>query len=275
MSTRPFLVAQISDLHLTPRGELAYGRVDTVAALEVCVTAISRLRQRPDALIATGDLAENAHPFEYALLAELLAPLLAPLDLPVYLMPGNHDARETLLAAFPDHAHLRQCPPFIQYAVDAGPLRIVALDTLIPGRGRGELCAARLEWLDRTLAAAPARPTLLLLHHPPFRTHIGHMDAIGLVAGGAELEAIVARNPQVERVLCGHLHRPIQTRFGGTLAMTSPSPAHQVALDLAPDGPAEFIMEPPGFLLHAWSEATGVVTHQVAIGAHEGPYPFD
>ena len=104
-------------------------------------------------------------------------------------------------------------------------------------------------------------------------TGIDHMDAIGL-AGRDALAAIIRDHPQVERVLCGHLHRPIQTRFAGTLASTCPSPAHQVALDLEPDGPSAFVMEPPGYQLHLWNEASGVVSHTVAIGDYAGPFPF-
>jgi hypothetical protein len=81
-------------------------------------------------------------------------------------------------------------------------------------------------------------------------------------------------SPQVERVLCGHLHRPIQARFGGTIASTCPSPAHQIALDLTPDAEARFKMEPPAFQLHAWRPQTGVITHTAYVGEFAGPYRF-
>jgi hypothetical protein len=64
------------------------------------------------------------------------------------------------------------------------------------------------------------------------------------------------------------------TRFGGTIASTAPSPAHQVALDLSDNAPSRFMMEPPAFQLHLWSEGTGIVSHTVAIGDFPGPYPF-
>jgi hypothetical protein len=70
------------------------------------------------------------------------------------------------------------------------------------------------------------------------------------------------------------LHRPIVTRFGGTIASTSPSPAHQVALDLSDDAPSQFMMEPPAFQLHLWRKDAGIVSHTVAIGDYAGPYPF-
>jgi 3',5'-cyclic AMP phosphodiesterase CpdA len=220
-------------------------------------------------MVITGDLVDFGRADEYAHLRKLLSPL----PMPYYLLPGNHDERGALRAAFTDHAYLRQWQPYIQYAIDDWPLRIVAIDTVIPGEGGGRLDAERLAWLDRMLAAAHDKPTVVLMHHPPFPTLIGHMDRIGL-EGSDALAAVIKRHPQVERILCGHLHRPIQYRFAGTIAQTSPSPAHQVALDLSPEAPSRFKMEPPGFQLHAWRKGIGVVSHTAYIGDFAGPYPF-
>jgi 3',5'-cyclic AMP phosphodiesterase CpdA len=266
-----FLLAQISDLHLKAERRKAYGVVDTAAMLDRCVAAVLALPQRPHATIATGDLVDFGTEAEYGLLRELLAPLSAAM--PLYLLPGNHDERVALRAAFPAHAYLhRDDAPFVQWAIDDHPLRLVALDTVVPGRGDGTLCAERLGWLDRTLGMAPRRPTLLAMHHPPFATGIGHMDRIGL-DGSARLAEVVRRHPQVERIVCGHLHRSIVVRFAGTVAQTCPSTAHQVALDLSPDAADDFVMEPPGFLLHRWDGAT-LVTHLAQIGDFGGPHPF-
>lgn len=266
---RPFLVAQLSDLHIKAAGRLSYRVVDTAGMLRDCVAHLLALPQRPDVVVFTGDLTDFGRPEEYAVLRELIAPLA----MPVYLVPGNHDEREALCAAFPEHGYLRQMPGFVQYAIDEHPLRIVALDTLVPGEGRGELCDARLAWLDARLAEAPGRPTLVLMHHPPFTTHIGHMDEQGLTGADA-LAAVVRRHPQVERVLCGHLHRPIETRFAGTIASTAPSAAHQVVLDLAADARSRFAMEPPAYRVHAYTPGSGVVTHTAFVGSFAGPYPF-
>lgn len=263
------IVAQVSDTHVMTGGRLAYKVVDTAAHLRRCVAHILTLKQQPDVIVMTGDLVDGGKAEEYALLRELIAPL----KMPVYLMPGNHDDRDALRAAFADHAYLGQFPPFIQYAIEDHALRIVAIDTVIPQHSGGELCERRLTWLAKTLAEQPQRPTLLLMHHPPFTTWIGHMDGIGLADAGP-LTQIVAQHPQIERVLCGHLHRSIQTRFAGTIACTAPGTAHQISLDLAPDADATFTLEPPGYLLHAWSPATGVVTHTAVIGEFAGPYSF-
>jgi 3',5'-cyclic AMP phosphodiesterase CpdA len=266
------LLCQISDLHIKAERKLAYGRVDTAGMLERCVAAILRLAPAPDAVLITGDLVDRGSDAEYELLAQLIAPLSTQGHLPVYLIAGNHDERDALRRNFPAHTYLRQWAPFVQYAIDAHALRIVALDTVIPGQGGGLVCAERLDWLDRTLSQAPEQPTVILMHHPPFITGIGHMDRVGLDNSDA-LEAVVRRHPQVERVLCGHLHRSIQARFGGTVASTCPSTAHQVALDLDQPSPDNFVMEPPGYQLHFWN-GKQLVTHTAVLGDFAGPYPF-
>jgi 3',5'-cyclic AMP phosphodiesterase CpdA len=264
------ILCQISDTHIKADRKLAYGIVDTAGFLEKCVQDILALPQRPDAVIATGDLVDWGRPDEYALLRELLAPL----PMPLFLMPGNHDDRAAMRASFPQHAYLRQWEPFLQYAIDDFPVRIVALDSLIPRQGGGELCAERLAWLERTLAARPSVPTIVALHHPPFTTGIGHMDKVRLdPASGDGLAAVIQRHPQVERVIAGHLHRPITARFAGTVASTCPSPAHQVALDIAPDAKDDYILEPPAYQLHWWN-GRQLVTHTAYVGAFAGPYPF-
>jgi 3',5'-cyclic-AMP phosphodiesterase len=268
MSDR-FLLAQVTDMHIKAGGKLSYRVVDTEGSLRRCIAQLMELPQLPDAVLLTGDLTDFGGSEEY----DNLARLLQPLTMPFFLMPGNHDDPATMRVKFPRHAYLGEGPGKVDYVVDDFPLRIVALDSTVPQQSAGELDDAQLRWLDETLAAAPAKPTLVALHHPPFWTGIGHMDKLSL-ANPAALEAVIARHPQVERVLCGHLHRPMVKRFGGTIASTSPSPSHQVALDLADDAASRFVMEPPGFQLHLWKAGVGVVSHSVAIGEFPGPYPF-
>ena len=72
--------------------------------------------------------------------------------------------------------------------------------------------------------------------------------------------------PQVERVLCGHLHRSIQSRWAGTVASTAPSTAHQVVLDVREDAALGFTLEPPGYALHLWRPDVGLVSHVATVG---------
>ncbi|KXU86261.1 metallophosphatase [Paraburkholderia monticola] len=265
------LLAQISDLHIKQPGALAYRRVDTAAYLGRCVDALNALTPRPDAVLITGDLVDQGDPQQYA----YLKTLLAPLAIPYFLMVGNHDEREALRAAFPEREELQSGGEFVQYAFDVGPLRVIALDSLVPGSSAGMLCDARLAWLAQQLDAARGKPVVVALHHPPFACHIGHMDDIGLDPTASEqLAALIARHPNVERVLCGHVHRSMFARFGGTIASAIPSPAHQVVLDFREDAPSAFVMEPPAYALHYYDPATGLVTHHAYVDAADGPYPF-
>jgi 3',5'-cyclic-AMP phosphodiesterase len=263
-----FLLAQVTDMHIKAGGKLSYRVVDTEAMLARCIEQITRLPQVPDAVLFTGDLTDFGKPEEY----ENLARLLEPLPMPYFLMAGNHDDIQTMRAVFPSHAYLRQQEK-LDYVIDDFPVRLMALDSSVPHKSPGYLATGQLQWLEDTLQSAPYKPTLVAVHHPPFSTGIGHMDDQPLT-NPEDLEPVIRRHPQVERVLCGHLHRSITARFAGTIASTCPSPAHQVALDLARDAQSRFVMEPPGFQLHLWRKGHGVVTHTAAIGEFDGPYPF-
>jgi Icc protein len=262
------LIAQLSDTHITTPGKLVYGIVDTASALERAVTALNRLCPLPDVTVVTGDLVDRGKPEEYA----HLRALLAPLRMPAFVIPGNHDAREPMREAFITDGYL-PAQGFLNYVIDYQPLRIVGLDTVVPGEDGGALCGDRLRWVDRTLSAVSERPTLVLMHHPPFATGISRMDRMGL-DGSADFARIIRRHPQVERITCGHLHRPIECRFAGTVAGTAPSTAHQVVLDLRPEAPLSFAFEPPGYQLHYWRDGVGLITHTAAIGDWPGPYFF-
>jgi 3',5'-cyclic AMP phosphodiesterase CpdA len=262
------IIAQITDTHIRIPGKLAYRRVDTAKYLAAAVAHVNALDPAPDLVVMTGDLVDFANPVEY----DHLSSLIAPLEAPVFLLPGNHDGRDEMRTSFPEHEYLPR-EGFLNYAIEAWPVRLVAVDTLIPGEGGGLVCDERLAWLDRTLASAPDKPTIVAMHHPPFRTGISFMDGHGL-KNADKFAAVIARHPQVERIIAGHLHRSIQCRVGGTVASTCPSPAHQIALDLHPGATLGFAMEPPGYQLHVWFEGTGIVTHTVTIGSFDGPYPF-
>lgn len=266
------ILCQISDLHIKAAGKKSYKVVDTAESLRRCIEQVNRLKQRPDAVVFTGDLVDFGTAEEYA----MLRLLLTSLTIPYYLLPGNHDERQALRAAFPDHLYLQQNgndDARIEYVIEDHALRIVALDTVIPRSSNGGLSAASMVWLDRVLSEQPQRPTVIVMHHPPFKTAIGHMDDIGLI-NPQLLEPVVRRHSQVERVLCGHLHRPIHVRFGGTIASTCPGVSHQVALDLDPQAPSQFMLEPPGFQLHLWDADAGLISHTAYVGEFDGPYPF-
>ena len=262
------LIAQISDTHIRPKGMLAMGRVDTASHLARAVAHVNMLRTAPDVVLVTGDLVDAGMAEEYAHLGELLAPLA----MPVYLIPGNHDLRDPLRQAFAAHRYLPR-EGFLHYVVESGPVRMIALDTLAAGAPHGELCGERLDWLEAKLSESN-RPTILFMHHPPFECGLKEFDDARLKVGADRLAAIVRKHVNVERILCGHVHRPIQMRWAGTIASVAPSTAHQATLDLTPDAPLMYSMEPPALALHQWRPGTGLVTHLSYVGEYDGPYPF-
>jgi len=261
------IIAQISDLHIVPRGELAYGRVDTASMLCAAIAHLNRLRPAPDIVLITGDITDRGHPAAYAHCRELLAGLPAPF----YVIAGNHDRPDEFRRAFTDQRYLPESG-FIQYVIEEHPVRLVAIDSQVPGRTPGRLCAERLAWLDTTLAARPDRPTIIVMHHAPFRTGLPHFDAVSLEQPDA-FEAVVRRHAHVERIVCGHVHRATQIRFGGTIASACPGTAHQDMLDLRPDAEESFSLDPPGFQLHRWN-GERLYTYTVTVGDYDGPYPF-
>jgi 3',5'-cyclic-AMP phosphodiesterase len=271
MSSKPVLIAQISDLHIKSPGSLAYGRVDTASALERCVAALNALRPKPDLVVISGDLADTPTAEEY----DYLKRLLAPLKLPFVSIPGNHDSRELMRAAFPD-AEYAFAPGPLNQRVAVGGLDLVLLDSSVAGKPHGELDAATLQWLEATLAASPDRPALLFLHHPPLATGIWHMDRQNLLNAG-ELAMVVKRHPRVQLIACGHVHRATFAMFAGVPSTICPAPNHAVDLDLAQVREPSFKIEPPAFHLHCWFAGEGfgsVVTHHVPIGDFDGPHPF-
>ncbi|WP_322514067.1 phosphodiesterase [Rhodopseudomonas palustris] len=270
MAQKPILIAQISDLHIKAPDSLAYGKVDTARALERCVATLNALAPRPDLVVISGDLADTPTEEEYAHLTRLLAPL----QIPLVAIPGNHDSRDLMRTAFaqplfPAEGALNQVQP-------VGDVDVVLLDSSVHGQPHGELDDDTLQWLDAVLSSSDRRPALLFLHHPPFRTGIWHMDRQNLRNASA-FATIVERYPWVKLVAAGHVHRATLTQFAGVPATICPAPNHAVALDLGELLEPSFRIEPPAFHLHAWfaDDSFGdLVTHQVPIGAYDGPHPF-
>lgn len=240
MTGAPYLLLQISDSHLGA----TWDGTDPEDGLRAAVEAALALPQRPDALLVSGDLTDNGSPAEYARVRELLAPL----DLEPHVIPGNHDLRGPLREAFGLPG--RGAEP-VSYAVDLGPLRLVCLDSTIPGAEGGSLDGGRIEWLDAVLAEETEKPTVVALHHPPLRTEIPTFERIGLAPDSiAALAEVVGRHPQVVRLVAGHVHRMIVSELAGRAVLTVPSTYLQAALDFEAPKLA-MRADPPGFAVHA------------------------
>jgi 3',5'-cyclic AMP phosphodiesterase CpdA len=236
---KPTLLAQLSDVHI---GANENG-FDPVPHLEAVVEAVCSLPNLPDAVLVSGDLTHDGGAPEFRLAREILERL----DLPLHVLPGNHDDRALLRKVF-DLPGEGGEP--VDYSVDVGDLRLVAFDSNVPGQDPGRYDPERLRWLDSELGAQPDRPTLLAMHHPPLATGIREWDGINLEPGQREaLTEVVVRHPQLRAIVGGHLHRVAASALAGCPVVSMPS----TYLQARPDFESEDVEFVPvaGFAIHA------------------------
>ena len=263
------LIAQLSDPHIRAEGELYQGVVDSNRMFAEALAHVHALDRRPDLLVLTGDLVDEGRTDEYRMARRLLSAS----RIPFLVMPGNHDHRENFRAAFGgDHAYLPKAGP-LHWCVDDHAVRIIGLDSCVVGKHHGHIDAEGLAWLARTLARDTVKPTVLMLHHPPFMSGIPYMDAYRCMEA-QPLEDVVRSAPNVELVLCGHVHRTMLRRWGGTVICSCPSSTTEIDLQLRADAPPQSHVGPRGCMLHLWDERHGMLSHLSHIGDFAGPYAF-
>lgn len=244
------LIAQLSDSHVFPDapGLVALERaIDQVNALGVDVTLFS------------GDLGNPPHADAYPLAQKALQRLKSPF----YPVPGNVDDRDGLRALFAGTVPLPETGPLTYEVALAPDLRLLALDTIVPGEVRGDFTPETANWLDKKLAGSEV-PALVMLHQNPFKTRFAEFDT-AMCANADRLVDILAAHPgRVVAVTCGHGHRPIVTELGAVRAFMCPSlrPPFPLAFHGA-DAPA--VTDPPGFMIHDWRDGA-LVSHFVHMG---------
>lgn len=262
-------VLQISDTHLVRPGQLVSGRLNTAASLEALVASVAADPARfgaIDAVLMTGDLSDDGSAESYALFKSLVAPI----DAPLYVIPGNHDLRAPMRAAFADQGGMPASGK-LNWHERLGDIDLIGLDTLIEGAGGGEIDAATLDFLEQALSASGTRPVLLALHHPPFHSGIAFMDRIGL-SGIDALASVLSRFEADIRVVCGHIHSTMVASVGGKTALSAPSPCSTFAFNIAPDAPVGFHDQQDGFMLHRWQG--GFQSVRIPMRHGPGPFPF-
>jgi 3',5'-cyclic-AMP phosphodiesterase len=231
----PTLLAQLTDLHV----EVGPGDAGAARAVAAAVSAVGALRPAPHAVVVTGDVAESGAGREY----ERARELLAPLPMPVYALPGNHDDADTLSTYF-------GAPGAHGYSVPVGGIRLVAMDSTLPGLDEGSLSADRLAWLEAELAADIQTPTVVAMHHPPVLTGIPALDLMGLPEDDRRgLAEVLAANPHVRRVVAGHVHRTVFGALGSCGVMACPATFLEARLEIG-GTILDLVHASPSYALH-------------------------
>ena len=241
------LIAHVSDFHVfADRAETSLVRPDAAEAARRIVADMAAFRPAIDSVAFTGDLVDGGSAENYALLLRLLSPL----SVPIFAVPGNHDGREHLRAAFRTRLPFEDAV-FLHYETECRGVRVLGLDTLVAGRIEGRLCEKRLRWIETRLSRRTPQPLLIAMHHPPFATGLAALDAMALVEGAERLFAMLADWPATVRILCGHIHRPVHGVVRRHFVAIAGSPAFQVGLELAPDAAEPGLLpEPYAYFIH-------------------------
>lgn len=230
-------IVQLTDLHLLPNVD---ERLRGVPTVQVVSSVLEHLRAHVpefDLLVISGDLAQD----ESAVTYRRLADMLEPWEVPIRMIPGNHDDRSQMGQVFSGLvANVGERVVFTEQLED---WRILGLDSQAPGEVAGLAGEQQLAWLDQQLHDHSTSPTLVFIHHPPVSVETTWFDVIGLKDAKA-MQAVITRHPQVKLICCGHVHFEFESAIASTRVVTTPAASFQ----FAPHTPSqEYDLLPPGY----------------------------
>jgi 3',5'-cyclic AMP phosphodiesterase CpdA len=225
-------VAHISDPHLLAGGALQYGHVDTEARLSAALARLGRLDPAPQALVFTGDLADKAEPKAYLRLRELVEPVAESLGAQVIWVMGNHDERAAYARHLFDSDPESDSDATQDRVHDVAGLRVISLDTSVPGWHHGELTDQQLAWLGEVLSSPAPHGTVLAVHHPPIPVPMMRIAEIIELKDQQRL-ADVVRGSDVRAIIGGHFHFTSHSMFAGIPVSVASATCY--TSELAPD----------------------------------------
>ncbi|MCR2818241.1 phosphodiesterase [Microbacterium sp. zg.Y1090] len=249
------VIVHLSDTHLLGRGARLAGRFDVTANLDATLAAVERLGVRPDALVFTGDLTDLGEPEAYRALRAAVEPVAARLGAPVVWVAGNHDERPELRR---DLLGLPASQEPVTGVWDLGGLRLIALDTTVPGWHHGDLDATQLDWLRAQLRHPAPLGTLLAMHHPPLPSHIPLFDILELRHQASLAEAIAGTD--VRGILAGHLHYSTSGTFAGVPVSVASATCYTMNLQRPPEEVNGMDAAQAFHLVHVYDDT---ITHSV------------
>jgi 3',5'-cyclic AMP phosphodiesterase CpdA len=220
----PIRFLHLSDLHIGANQQHALHGVNTESATRRLLAEASRRVPDPAFVLVTGDLSDDAEVGGYRRLRDLLGAAFAPAT-PVLVGLGNHDGRAAFRSGYLGETSGEAARPYF-HATMVGGLRVVVLDSAVPGEVGGAIDREQMAWLDDRLGGPAPLGTLVAVHHPPIRCPVAWLNEIGL-AGSGDLEAVLRRRG-VLGVLSGHIHMAHAGAFAGTLCSVAPSAVYLI-----------------------------------------------
>jgi 3',5'-cyclic AMP phosphodiesterase CpdA len=261
---------QLTDLHVVPDADLVSGVLDTRMLVSSAVdTLLERMSALDpiDAVLVSGDISDDGSAESY----EIARSQLDRLGLPLLVVPGNHDRREPMRTAFSDLATM-PARGLIDWVTTVGDTTVIGLDTLVEGQGGGELRESSLTLLAQTLPSlASERSVIVMMHHPPMRTGIQFMDAIGL-GNLSALEQSLTAAPKDTLILSGHVHGVHHGRIAGCSIITAPSTCSYFALNRRADAPVGFHSGATGYAV--LETGKNPLWSAIPLGPIQGPFAF-
>lgn len=224
-------IAHLSDTHYLGGKRALYGSVDTDRTLSRALEQLERSGTNPSAIVITGDLADLGEPDAYVRLRDELEPVAKRMGSKIIWVMGNHDERGPYSSILFGGDAEDVAPQDRVYDIDG--LRIIALDSSVPGYHHGELTDEQLSWLEEVLAVPAAHGTLLALHHPPLPSPIEIMAIIELQQ--QQKLADVIRGTDVRGILAGHLHYSTNGTFAGIPVSVASATCYTIDTSAPPD----------------------------------------
>jgi 3',5'-cyclic-AMP phosphodiesterase len=226
-----YILLHISDTHLVGGDGSLYGAVNADGLLGELLKQLKQSGLRPDAIIFTGDLADKGEPEAYRRLRAVVEPFAAELGAELVWVMGNHDNRAELRRLLLDEAP--SMAPLDRVRMVDG-LRIVTLDTSVPGHHYGEISASQLDWLAEELATPAPDGTILALHHPPIPSVLDLSVTVEL-RDQAPLGQVL-KGTDVRAILAGHLHYSTNATFVGIPVSVASATCYTQDLTVAAGG---------------------------------------
>ncbi|SDG96101.1 Calcineurin-like phosphoesterase [Leifsonia sp. 98AMF] len=200
----------ISDTHLLAGGEQLYGTVDSEQHLRALLAEVEASGGRPEAIVFTGDLADRGQPDAYARLRALVDPAAERMGARVIWVMGNHDDRASFRQGLRDE--IGDTSP-IDDVYWLGGLRVIVLDSTVPGHHYGDVSESQLDWLAAELAMPAPEGTILAMHHPPIPSVLDLAVSVEL-RDQSQLREVL-EGSDVRSILAGHLHYSSTATFAG------------------------------------------------------------